>query len=251
MEIKKVNLDRTKLTSSYIQEKQDFDKVLKNSRLTKTPTFKSPWFYGAVGLSSVAVATMMLTDFDKKIEKNEKNATHLNVESGIKKGTVVMASVLPMESIEPQKKEEQKKRNSFSGAVKSETRIEAEKKPKGEIVNDVVQVAEPVKTQPKYRSEFPTINRLSSGKLSVSDLLNAEGIEINEEYKIVSYNVLFFNGARDLSVQISGNVLPQNIKEQISKYNVGQMVFFTDIKGLTSDGRVKNLPSMNFKIVPN
>ena len=62
MEIKKVNLDRQNLSSSYIEKKQDFNHVLKSAKMTKMPTWKSPWFYGAVGLSSVAIVAMVLTE---------------------------------------------------------------------------------------------------------------------------------------------------------------------------------------------
>ena len=70
MEFKKVNLDRQNLSSSYIEKKQDFKHVLKIAKMTKIPTWKSPWFYGAVGFSSVAIAALVLT------ENNFKNETH-------------------------------------------------------------------------------------------------------------------------------------------------------------------------------
>lgn len=250
MEIKKVNLDRTKLSSSYIQGKQDFNRVIQTAKLTKVPTFKSPWFYGAVGLSSVAVATMLLTDFKDQNVSNEKKATPLSMRKDAQNPPIMMASVLPEEIKNPEV-DDQKKNSTFQKVSSSDQNKSEKLKPTNEIVNDVPE-AMPIKTsEEKHRSEFPTINGVSSGKLLVAELLNAEKIEITEKIRIVSYKVQYFDGRSDLSVQMSGDGLPKNLREQISKFNLGQMVFFTEIKGLSEDGKLRLLPSMNFKIVSN
>jgi len=64
MEIKKVNLDRTKLSSGYIERKQDFKGIVSQAKILKPIEWKSPWFYGAIGLSSVAFASMINFDLD-------------------------------------------------------------------------------------------------------------------------------------------------------------------------------------------
>jgi hypothetical protein len=248
MEIKKVNLDRTKLTSAYIQDKQDFNKVLKEAKLTKTPTFNSPWFYGAVGLSSVAVATLFLSDFDKQPELNEKTTTQLSTQQEEGKERIVLATAMPVREITSNIADQ--KKNSPNHVVSDKKKLNTQKSVI-EIVNDVSKESIEEKSVVKHRSEFPTINGLSSGKLTVFDFLSAEEIEISEEFRIVSYKVQYFNGNTDLSVQMSGAALPKNIREQITQFNLGQMVFFTEIKGLNSDGKLKLLPSMNFKIVAN
>lgn len=51
----KFNLDRKPLDSSYIQSKQDFDKVINGYRAMKPPIWKNPWFYGPAGLASLAL----------------------------------------------------------------------------------------------------------------------------------------------------------------------------------------------------
>ncbi len=248
MEIKKVNLDRTKLSSAYIQEKQDFNRVLTEVRLTKTPTIKSPWFYGAVGLSSVAVAAMFLTDIDHQTQPNEKKATQLSEGMKTEKEKVVLATVLPVQETVSQLGYQ--KKNSSKHPVPTQVKVK-EQKPVNEIVNDATEAPVMDRSEMKHRSEFPTINGLSSGKLTVTSLMSAEDIEISEEFRIVSYKVQYFNGSSDLSVQMSGGALPRNIREQITQFNLGQMVFFTEIKGLSADGKLRLLPSMNFKIVAN
>ena len=75
MEIKKINLDRKNLTSTYIELRQDLKPILNLARNTKMTDFKSPYFYGAIGLSSIAIAVMFNNEMNSKIEKNDETNT--------------------------------------------------------------------------------------------------------------------------------------------------------------------------------
>ncbi len=75
MEIKKINLDRKNLTSTYIELRQDLKPILNLARNTKMTDFKSPWFYGAIGLSSMAIAVLFNNQMNSKIEINEEKNT--------------------------------------------------------------------------------------------------------------------------------------------------------------------------------
>lgn len=72
MEIIKVNLNREVISSLQIEKRQNFNEVLILGKLNKQATWKSPWFYGAVGLSSLAVATISFNDFSKINSSNEE-----------------------------------------------------------------------------------------------------------------------------------------------------------------------------------
>lgn len=87
MEIKRVNLDRGFMSSSQIEKRQNFKEVLILSKLNKQPTWKSPWFYGAVGLSSFAVSAISLVDLPKPnlnygetVHLKEKNINNSDIE---------------------------------------------------------------------------------------------------------------------------------------------------------------------------
>jgi len=82
MEIKKVNLDRGYISSSRIEKRQNFTEVLILSKLNKQPTWKSPWFYGAVGLSSFAVSAISLIELPKP---NLKYGENIHLEENQKK----------------------------------------------------------------------------------------------------------------------------------------------------------------------
>ena len=74
-----MNLDRTPLDSKYVQSKQNFDNVLANYKAIKPPIWKNPWFYGPVGLASIAIAITLSLNTSNTIT-DDKNVTKLITE---------------------------------------------------------------------------------------------------------------------------------------------------------------------------
>jgi hypothetical protein len=69
----KFNLDRKPLESSFINSKQDFDKVIKGYQAMKPPIWKNPWFYGPAGLASLAI--ILTLTFQNNILASDNNST--------------------------------------------------------------------------------------------------------------------------------------------------------------------------------
>lgn len=59
MEKHKINLDRKKVSSEEIKAKQNFDQVLKNHHVTPKSFLQKGWFWGTVGLASVAAVSIL------------------------------------------------------------------------------------------------------------------------------------------------------------------------------------------------
>jgi hypothetical protein len=72
----KFNLDRDKLNSDYIQTRQDYQKVLDGFQKLKPPIWKNPWFYGPVGLASLAV--ILVITFQSSVNAYGNNTTLKN-----------------------------------------------------------------------------------------------------------------------------------------------------------------------------
>jgi hypothetical protein len=72
MEVKKIILDRKNLTSTYIELRQELKPILNQARYTKMTEWKSPFFYGAIGLSSVAFAVLLNNETN---QRNDDNCT--------------------------------------------------------------------------------------------------------------------------------------------------------------------------------
>ncbi len=70
MKKNKIVVDRPNLTSESINKHQDFDKVLKGANHVKPSFWKSPWFYGPVGLATVGLLITMST-LNEPVEEKE------------------------------------------------------------------------------------------------------------------------------------------------------------------------------------
>ncbi len=75
MKPKKIILNRAEFSTISIQRRQDFNSILTHVELLKNPTMKRPWFYGAVGFSSIAIAAFNLTYNTHLNEKNDQKST--------------------------------------------------------------------------------------------------------------------------------------------------------------------------------
>lgn len=75
----KINLDRPPLESKYIESKQNFDHVLNGFKQLKPPIWKNPWFYGPVGVASLAlVLSIGLINAKNDIHDNTSTLTASN-----------------------------------------------------------------------------------------------------------------------------------------------------------------------------
>jgi hypothetical protein len=247
MEIKKVNLDRRPLSSAHIEQKQNFQHVLTNAKMAKPPIWKSPWFYGAVGLSSIAITAISVKEFNNESNVYEKKTTSKNTITEIVKPP--KASIQAASVCFPTKLEQKKsvKKTPVSESKKVDEPITLKLDPvasPNEVQSEVVKTP-----APKVHSELPSIGGVSNGRISITKFEQAEQIECSEEYKIVSYSIQYFDGRSDLSVQINSEKLPTAIVEEIVANNLDQMIFITGIKGIDASGKIRNLPSMNLKLV--
>lgn len=257
MEIKKVNLDRQNLSSSYIEKKQDFNHVLKSAKMTKIPTWKSPWFYGAVGLSSVAIVAMVFTNNNIKKELDDKKAT-LKINNNPTKTVIAKNESKSMEEapidqiVAPHSSTLQKEALSSNPSdlkienVSIETKVDNAKEViSAPLAESTTQIS---KTPVKRQIGQPTINGIANGIISVDHLKNSNLIESNSSFEITSYEVQYFNGRQDVVAQIRSNAIPEELKNQIIANNVGEMIFITGIKGLDENGKIVKLPSINLKL---
>lgn len=257
MEIKKVNLDRQNLSSSYIEKKQDFNHVLKSAKMTKMPTWKSPWFYGAVGLSTVAIVAMVLTENNFKNEANDKKATlktnnlpskpviAKNEANGNKETPI--AQISTDQSITLQRDAISSNPSDLKiENVSIETKVDNVK----EVINTPLaeSTTQISKTPVKRQIGQPTINGIANGIISVDHLKNSNLIESNSSFEITSYEVQYFNGRQDVVAQIRSNAIPEELKDQIIANNIGEMIFITGIKGLDENGKIVKFPSINLKL---
>lgn len=177
MKARKINLDRKLLTSEQIEAKQNFDQVLEGFKAVKPTVWKNPWFYGPVGLASIALAvTLSMTNINSNTD--EKNST-------------LKASNFPedTECIKPPVKDQDVDFETFNVNTKENTKIELESGttieiPKGSLNSNELKTTIKVRELNDQSSAFVAGIPMDYGKKEA--FVSAGMIEIrsNENVKI-------------------------------------------------------------------
>ena len=251
----KINLDREKLSSEYIHSKQDFKQV-QNQVSLQTNTFKNTWFYGTIGIASIATF-VVITFSNSNQSKNETNST-LTKKTIINKKketlvasnftNVVLASVsapIPRFQSAIMKKKESSidLKNQIVGSKKEEI-------PKVEAVVDHLPPVIAKKKEntpisaPEKLNNFPQINGVYKGEITQSKLCGA-GIVINSSVVVLNFTIQYSTNRGDKTLLVEGNKLPPSVCEEMKQYGIDQMIFITEIIGTDKIGKVLNFTSMN------
>lgn len=258
-------VDREQLSSDYIESKQDFGHVLSQVKLLPTANWKSPWFYGPIGIAVLSVAVSI-------VSFNPSNAIASTSEMPIKESKqVIEASKLENQNFqlneedldvitEIDNKEVNKQiKNAEKSTNETFDRSELalvkvyEGDTKKEEVDNIVSNTNPIIEENKIplNNKFPYIDGYFTGEIPLESLFNRKGILFNESVQVVSFDLNFFTGRSNVVNQINGNKIPEEMRSMIINFNIGKTIFITNIKAYDRNGRMYTLPSMNLIPVLN
>ncbi len=248
-------VDRERLGSDYIESKQDFSNVLSQVKQLPNATWNNPWFYGPIGIAVFAVTISIVSlnpTIAKVVEDEQKNKVEEKpILSSVtaEKQPEVDTKIVPEEVIKPTTTIDEKK---ISSSYTAETvRVESIKEEEKLAVIDIVKVI-PVETRKvPANSKYPHIAGVFTGEISLNDLFSETGIELNPRIKVTSFEFNYFNGKSNVVDKVEGNTIPAHLHKTIENYNIGQMIFITNIKAVDERSRVFTLPSINYKPINN
>ena len=255
-------VDRERLSSDYIESKQDFGHVLSQVKLLPTANWKSPWFYGPIGIAVLSV-TVSIVSFNPSnaiastSEKSKKELNTLIQTSLVENKSEKLISEIQNESISEVIKEENPQASidkkstaklSNEGREEDVVMITSEEKIIEEKVESKTSNATPFNNESKIPSnnKFPYIDGYYTGKIPLESLFDKKGILISETVQVVSFDINFFTGRSNVVNQVRGNKIPEEMRSMITNFNIGKTIFITNIKAYDRDGRIYTLPSMNF-----
>lgn len=247
----KTIIDREPISSDYIASKQDFDGIIHQVHASKAPVWKSGWFYGPIGMASVAITISIA-----RIDTTEAKTTRLDTPLAQQKEqqTVpIIADQVKFTEQAPKHLADAKVDNGkeVDDALESKPKYvpqdEAVPTPVNEVeVNReeerIFEIVEEPRATKKV-SMVPHIAGIYTGTISTNAL--QQPIMVNEEIEVISFTINYntLNGTETRDVK--GNKLPEDIVQSIEKYNLGYMFFITNIRGVKSDGKIISLLSMN------
>lgn len=234
MEKIKTILDRQPLSSEYIRSKQDFGKVMKGTQGTNTPIWKSSWFYGTVGVATVAIivtaVTLTSSDTPKKPDTPKKQVMASNIE-GTDSSTdkVFTQGETPSDNVEAPVDTEARPTVSEIPAENPTPRVTPQEQ---EEPNPAFMARQTPDPEPEVSNELqlPNIAGVTGGPIAFRDFCDPIGIQVGEGVLIYSYTIQYRSCARDVTARINGNLIPQVICNEIQDCGSNIEVTFSKIK---------------------
>lgn len=262
MEKIKVILDREKITSEEIASRQDLNSVLKGATTT-TPVWKSGWFYGTVGLASVAIVAITATwnqstNVESQNERiltasvNDSNVTPTaeKPQNAIQVSSTVIKEVLPEEQTKIEIKEEKpapvkaKIEKTEEEMLTEDDQTLVDSKP----VSYTSVAPKPDHSVAKVNgvvNKMPNIAGVYYGPISIDKLCSDNKIASSPDIEITSFKINYYNGADDVVKAVSGDIIPENICNEIRSASLNSTVFITEIRGVSKHGETLMLSSMS------
>ena len=185
MEKIKTIVDREPLSSSYIGSKQNFGHVLSQVKNLKPPVWKTFWFYGPVGLSAIAITVSVASI---NASGNYENDTASIIAREDKDGTEMS---IREDNVDSPKKAE----NTLSPTIKPSERNSAATKDKANPITVLKQQNNTENTHLEQnhtelrKNMFPHIEGIYTGNITIEKLCSEEGIQCNDEIRIISFSI--------------------------------------------------------------
>lgn len=260
----KINLNRKKLSSDYIKSKQNFEDVLSKSFSIGTASksiLKSGWFYGTIGLSSIAV--VLCTSYTKpneiqighqSIAKKQTNtqimlaSASLNqVESNhiqIKKNEVkqVQQAITENKQVEPLVVAENQLKD-----LKPENKHKIQQNIPATKVNLAEEIAAPTKKSTEIMVVIPKISGVHNGDIAWSDFEKGE-IFIDQNITIEKFNINYTSQFGDKTVSVDSATIPKEVIQELKDLGLNQTIFITNIVAKDDLGNLLRCYSMDLDI---
>ncbi len=235
----KILVDRKPLSETYIQSRQDFGNVLKGVKQLKPPLWKTAWFYGPVGMATVALTISASSIHANGIPIEQKAETNqLTIVEKEQPIEVLNVSEVPI----PKAEEDLMKTELKATEVEITETIAVEDETENDIIYPKDQIIEEKTT---LKKAFPNIHNIYTGDITFSELFSEDGITCGTK-TITSFSIQYFNGKEDVKEQVEGNQIPGEISKMIERFNNGVMIYITEIKAIDENKKLLSLPSLNY-----
>ncbi len=262
MEKIKVILDRKKVSSQEIASRQDLNSVLKGAS-TNAPIWKSGWFYGSIGLASVAIVAITAT-WNQSVKVDTTNdrvltasLTDSNVTTTIHEATLAPETKDFVEHVKPDaiKREPEKTVTRKESYVKEKAEVKKRNNELESVLKDDSEQDSETSFTPKSTpsiakvngvvNKMPHIGGVYYGPIAIDKLCSNNRITSSPDIEITSFKINYNTIDGDVVKSITGDIIPEDICSQLKRWNLNSTVFITEIKGVSSHGEILMLSSMS------
>lgn len=261
MEKIKTILDRKQLSSEQIRSKQDFANVVNGAKGLGKPYWQTNWFYGTVGVATVAIivtaVTLSSSDAPDKDPK-QNNVLAMSATNDEEKNSVVRET---LKSTENQKLESSADSSPEVPVEENNTQPVTPEVPPSVAVNEnpveesVNNTAARTKQEneveeKKVEAGLPNVAGVSGGPIAFKDFCDPLGIQVNGGVLIHQYTIQYRSCARDITARIRGNRLPDQVCDEIRDCGSPIEVTFSNFKAEDRDGNPVQLKEFSLTTHP-
>jgi len=253
----KIKIGRKKLSSEYIQSKQNFDSILQKIP-TQTHYYKD-WSFGSYGIGTIAsIALVIGVSWSQKIKHQQQTKATNKELNEIKHQPIHIASVnnIPIRS-----KDYVVKKDETKQKVEIQNQECAEKITKIETVQ-YLEAIEENHIVSQEQKELSINHRMHDNNLPIQLSLagiyqgdidwnefNKSKLFINNEQLDVStFSIQYTSRRGDKTVAVQGNKIPEDVLSELSNIAIDQIIFITNVIAIDQNGVKNYLPPMELKL---
>lgn len=255
----KINVGRRRLSSEYIQAKQNFDSVLKGVRSSQPGIWKSPWFYGVVGMTSMAaIVGYYFYQTQNKINETiitQNTSAKEEVESNLPTLAVNLPTAqvgyAPAETghfelkMEGKEKRQEKRGAEIDIAPREETLALT---PVQQVADVPAEVEKNATVKKKaVRNSLPSISGVYNGDISWENFKNGE-VFVGEGLNVRQFSIQYTTRLGDKTISVKGSRIPDDIVSELENLGLNQTIFITNVIAGDDTGELMRFVSMDLNL---
>jgi len=256
----KINVGRNKLSSEYIQSKQNFDVLLKNVRSAPTTSWGAFWMYATGTLASVLIAVggFAYVSKDKQHDSSMSNVAPITGQqdqqlavhhvSAVKytysETTVNSVNQETSSKVDDQQNVSQAIEPSFVSTVVYEQDKNTIAQPHSTVVveqeqqiDEVAITDTQIATSSKNVTEtIPSISGICGGDIAWQQFKEGTVFVSNDHLNICAFSIQYTSRMGDKTVSVQGNKIPSEVIGDLSNIALNQTIFITNVIASNSNG---------------
>lgn len=261
MKNRKMNLDRPPLDQKEIQMGMNFGQLMVSYQAMSKPFYKTKWFFGTAGMASIGLivgGTFAFQSSDKTMDSQASltitDSPPVSLAEHSEKQDLFAMNYTESPVFEETKQTEftltreakhDKKNTPLSIpeplAISSEVQVDVDLNSKDESA-EVKNTSDPIDLTPR-------INGRANGDITREDLLDNKGLTTNADVSIIHFELHLIDGLGGKVFEEESNQLNKEMKEALKNVNQGEMIYFENIKGKTSEGHVVRLNPLRYVLL--
>ena len=258
MKNRKINLDRPQIDSKEIQAGMNFGLVMTSYQVMSKPFYKTNWFFGTTGLASIGLIVGGTFAFQSPEEsdklQNNQILTDAPPEVVTPKNKLLAINTtnesITVENEKVLTKQNQSKHDKINTQLNNQEIETIQYDQVSEVVSDQPQIdLSQEKNQSNVMDLSPRINGKLHGDITREDLFDNKGITTGSDVSIIHFELHLIDGLGGKVFEEESNQLNQEMRTALTNLTKGETIYFENIKGKTSDGKVVRLNPLRYVLL--